>query len=46
VTAQVPIIVSVTPSKWSSMLPPLVLEATLAEKDVAPLPKSTLLALM
>lgn len=44
--AQVPIVEPVRLSKWSSMLPPLVLDATLAVKDVAPLPKSTLFTLM
>jgi hypothetical protein len=46
VTAQVPIVVPVTLSKWSSILPPLVLEATLAENEVAPIPKSTLFTFM
>ncbi len=46
VTAQVPIVVPVTLSKWSSILPPLVLEATLAENEVAPAPKSALFTFM
>ena len=35
-----------TLSRCSSMLPPLVLEATLAENEVAPVPKSTLSTFM
>ena len=45
-TAQVPITVPVRLSRCSSMLPPLVFEATRASNDVAPVPKSTFLTLM
>jgi hypothetical protein len=45
-TAQAPIVELVRLSKCSSMLPPLVLEATLAENEVAPVPKPTLFAFM
>ena len=45
-TAQVPITVPVRLSRCSSMLPPLVLEATRASNDVAPVPKATFFTLM
>ena len=44
-TAQVPITVPVRLSICNSMLPPLVLEATRASNDVAPVPKATVPAL-
>jgi hypothetical protein len=46
VTAQAPMLELVRLSKCSSMLPPLVLEATLAENKFAPVPKSTLFTFM
>src|SRR6185312_11769934 len=45
-TAQVPICVPLRLSRCSSMFPPLPFEATRASKEVAPVPKSTLLTLM